>query len=167
MQRYGIRIHRYTTLSLIYEMRAFIRNSNYLRIASTPSILMVHARVSHATHSHSVAPWQPLPSCLRPWQPRTTHYWGFSTSPSVHASRMAGTYEDSTLQTLAAADATIFALSTPPGKSAIAVVRASGPACLDVCTLCNRSYNLLTLQYVLTARIHIDLPRPLPQQAPA
>lgn len=32
-------------------------------------------------------------------------------------------------------DSTIFALSTPPGKSAIAVVRVSGPACLDVCTL--------------------------------
>ncbi|KAF8433810.1 GTP-binding protein TrmE N-terminus-domain-containing protein [Terfezia claveryi] len=30
------------------------------------------------------------------------------------------------------ADSTIVALSTPPGKSAIAVVRASGPACLDI-----------------------------------
>ena len=32
-------------------------------------------------------------------------------------------------------DSTIFALSTPTGRSAIAVVRVSGPACLDVCTL--------------------------------
>ena len=43
----------------------------------------------------------------------------------------------STLQTPAGADATIFALSMLPGKSAIAVVRALGPAFLAVCTLCN------------------------------
>ncbi|KAF8477309.1 GTP-binding protein TrmE N-terminus-domain-containing protein [Kalaharituber pfeilii] len=34
-------------------------------------------------------------------------------------------------------DTTIFALATPPGKSAIAVVRISGGACLDIyCSLC-------------------------------
>jgi tRNA modification GTPase len=31
------------------------------------------------------------------------------------------------------ADSTIYALSTAPGRAAIAVVRISGPACASVC----------------------------------
>lgn len=31
------------------------------------------------------------------------------------------------------ADSTIYALSTAPGRAAIAVVRISGPACVSVC----------------------------------
>lgn len=59
--------------------------------------------------------------------------------------------------TLEGADTTIFALSTPPGKSAIAVVRISGPACLDVCTLCKPIYSLL--QLFLTNLISLEFIR--------
>jgi len=143
----------FTTLSTAFdqEMRAFVRTSarNHSRITST-STSTAYARVSHIPHS--VAPRQPISqasyrSCRWPPPARARHHHGvFGTSCSVHSSRMLVTSafsEGSTLQTPArdtgedGADATIFALSTPPGKSAIAVVRVSGPACLDVCTLCN------------------------------
>lgn len=37
--------------------------------------------------------------------------------------------------TLSADSSTIFALSTAPGRAAIAIIRISGPACLDVSIL--------------------------------
>ncbi|RPB25737.1 P-loop containing nucleoside triphosphate hydrolase protein [Terfezia boudieri ATCC MYA-4762] len=115
-------------------MRAFVRAStrNHLRIASTPST--AYARVCHV--SHSIAPQQSILQI--PPRSRASQRQGFGTSCAVRPSRMLAAYALSEVSTPVrdsgedGVDSTIVALSTPPGKSAIAVVRASGPACLDI-----------------------------------
>jgi hypothetical protein len=53
---------------------------------------------------------------------------------SSHLSRARYLHTTSHPSASSQSSTTIYALSTPPGKSAVAVVRISGPACLDVPT---------------------------------
>jgi hypothetical protein len=53
---------------------------------------------------------------------------------------------------------TIYALSTAAGRAAIAVIRVSGPACLDVRFAFRQSLMLANASY-------IDIPKPLPWSA--
>ncbi|KAF8430109.1 GTP-binding protein TrmE N-terminus-domain-containing protein [Tirmania nivea] len=118
-------------------MRAFVRTCtrNHPRTISTPST--AYTRASHIPYS--IVSLQQTPC---PWPSSASHHRGFGTSCGVNSSRMLATDTVSTARTpdsagadsagADSADATIFALSTPPGKSAIAVVRASGPACLEI-----------------------------------
>ncbi|KAI5820133.1 GTP-binding protein TrmE N-terminus-domain-containing protein [Pyronema omphalodes] len=55
-----------------------------------------------------------------------------SASATSSAASSAASSTASSAASSAASSTTIYALSTPPGKSAVAVVRISGPACLDI-----------------------------------
>ena len=52
--------------------------------------------------------------------------------------RMARSYASSNVKSRIATDDTIYAVSTAPGRSAIAIIRISGSACMDVS---EKSYN--------------------------
>jgi hypothetical protein len=72
-----------------------------------------------------------------PPHPPRRHHWQCSNllSPHRHPHQqhaLNATALSSALSTTPDSTTTIYALSTPPGKSAVAVVRISGPASLDV-----------------------------------
>ena len=73
--------------------------------------------------------------------PKAPRFLSFPQRYTTHAIPQSGGFiqehnrkDAHTFGTFSADSSTIFALSTAPGRAAIAIVRISGPACLDVST---------------------------------
>jgi hypothetical protein len=82
-----------------------------------------------------------------------------SSVQSLRSIKRSGPRESrSGFSSIAQSPDTIYALSTAAGRAAIAVIRVSGAACLDVRFACRKLVMLANSAY-------IDIPKPLPRPA--